>query len=93
MTERLPDDIAIIALGPADAPLGRQLQAGLPGSRLHGPRAHPADWDESYERASPHVAGLFQAGRPILGLCASGILIRSVAPLSLIHISEPTRPY
>jgi cobalt-precorrin 5A hydrolase/precorrin-3B C17-methyltransferase len=89
VTERLPDDIAIIALGPADAPLGRQLQAGLPGSRLHGPRAHPADWDESYERASPHVAGLFQAGRPILGLCASGILIRSVAPLLAAKRAEP----
>src|SRR6516165_2114086 len=89
MTEKLPDDIAIIALGPAGAPLGRRLQAALPGSRLHGPCAHPADWDESYERASLHIAGLFEAGRPILGLCASGILIRAVAPLLAAKQVEP----
>lgn len=89
MTERLPDDVAIIVLGPAGAPLGRRLQTALPGSRLHGPGAHPADWDECYERASPHIAGLFEAGRPILGLCASGILIRSVAPLLAAKRTEP----
>src|SRR6516165_2980229 len=89
MTEKLPDDIAIIALGPAGAPLGRRLQAALPGSRLHGPCAHPADWDESYERASLHIAGLFEAGRPILGICASGILIRAVASLLAAKQVEP----
>src|SRR5271156_2774713 len=89
MTERLPDDIAIIVLSPAAATLGRRLQAALPGSRLHGPSAHPAAWDESYERASLHIAGLFEAGRPILGLCASGILIRAVAPLLAAKQAEP----
>jgi len=89
VTERLPDNIAIIVLGPAGATLGRRLQAALPGSRVHGPSAHPADWDESYERASPHIAALFEAGRPILGLCASGILIRSVAPLLTAKWTEP----
>jgi cobalt-precorrin 5A hydrolase/precorrin-3B C17-methyltransferase len=89
MIERPPDDIAIIALDPAAATLGRRLQAALPGSRLHGPSAHPADWDESYERASLHIAGLFEAGRPILGLCASGILIRAVAPLLAAKQVEP----
>src|SRR6516164_6651360 len=89
MIERLPDEIAIIALDPGAATLGRRLQAALPGSRLHGPSAHPADWDESYERASLHIAGLFEAGRPILGLCASGILIRAVAPLLAAKQVEP----
>jgi cobalt-precorrin 5A hydrolase/precorrin-3B C17-methyltransferase len=89
MTERLPDDIAIIVLSPAAATLGRRLQAALPGSRLHGPSAHPADWDERYERASRHIAGLFEAGRPILGLCASGILIRAVAPSLAAKRVEP----
>ena len=89
MTEKLPDGIAIIALGPAGASLGRRLQAALPGSRLHGPGAHPTDWDESYERASLHIAELFEAGRPILGLCASGILIRAVAPLLAAKQVEP----
>ena len=89
MTERLPDDIAIIVLGRGGAELGTRLRAALPGSRLHGPRTDPADWDESYDRASTHVAQLFAAGRPIVGLCASGILIRSVAPLLAAKREEP----
>jgi cobalt-precorrin 5A hydrolase/precorrin-3B C17-methyltransferase len=89
MAERLPDDIAIMVLGPSGAPLGRRLREALPGSRLHGPRAHPFDWDERYERAAPHIAQLFATGRPILGLCASGILIRAVAPLLAAKRQEP----
>jgi cobalt-precorrin 5A hydrolase/precorrin-3B C17-methyltransferase len=89
MPASLPDDIAIIALGPSAAPLGRRLRTALPGSRLHGPAARPADWDESYERAGPHIAQLFDAGRPIVGLCASGILIRAVAPLLAAKRREP----
>ncbi|MBV9201548.1 MAG: hypothetical protein JOY83_17835, partial [Alphaproteobacteria bacterium] len=68
----LPEDIAIIALGPASAALGCRLRAALPGARLHGPKAHPGDWDESYDRVASHIARLFEAGRPIVGLCASG---------------------
>src|SRR5215472_17234054 len=89
MGERLPNDIAIIVLGPGGLPLGRRLRAVLPGARLHGPRAHPADWDESYERAATHIAQLFATGRPIVGLCASGILVRAVASLVADKRQEP----
>ena len=81
MTQGLPEHIAIVVLGPSAAALGRQLQAALPGSRLHGPRARSGDYDVVYERASAHLADLFAAGRPIVGICASGILIRALAPL------------
>jgi cobalt-precorrin 5A hydrolase/precorrin-3B C17-methyltransferase len=89
VTEKLPDDIAIIVLGPSGAALGRRLRGALPGSRLHGPRAITGDWDESYERVSSEIARLFEAGRPIIGLCASGILIRSVAPMQATKHEEP----
>src|SRR5881396_274519 len=89
MTGLLPDDIAIVALGRSGGALGRRLRAELPGARLHGPRTQPADWDESYDRASAHIAQLFAAGRPIVGLCASGILIRSVAPVLATKRAEP----
>jgi cobalt-precorrin 5A hydrolase/precorrin-3B C17-methyltransferase len=89
MSERLPDHIAIIVLGPSGAALGRRLRDALPGSRLHGPRAITGDWDESYERAFAEIARLFEAGRPIIGLCASGILIRSVAPILGAKHKEP----
>jgi len=85
----LPEDIAVVVLGPGGAGLGRRLRAALAGARLHGPRAHPGDWDESYDRVSTHISGLFEAGRPIVGICASGILIRSVAPFLAAKQEEP----
>jgi len=89
MTELLPEDIAVVVLGPSGAPLGRRLRAALPGARLHGPRAHPNGWDESYDRAAAHIGRLFEAGQSIVGVCAAGILIRSVAPFLAAKREEP----
>lgn len=89
MVGLLPADIAVVVLGPGGATLGRRLRTVLAGARLHGPRAHPGDWDESYDRASTHIGELFEAGRSIVGLCASGILIRSVAPFLAAKQEEP----
>jgi cobalt-precorrin 5A hydrolase / precorrin-3B C17-methyltransferase len=89
MTRLLSGDIAIVTLGGDGASLGRRLRAMSPRARLHGPRAYPGDWDETYDRASLHIARLFEAGQPIVGLCASGILIRSVAHLLAAKRNEP----
>ncbi len=89
MTGALPAGIAIVALGPSGAALGRRLRDAWPGAELHGPRAYPADWDHGWDRAAPHIARLFAAGRPIVGLCAAGILIRAVAPLLADKRDEP----
>ncbi len=85
----LPEDIAVVVLGPGGAALGRRLRTALAGARLHGPRAHPGDWDETYDRVSTHIGQLFEAGRPIVGICAAGILIRSVAPFLGAKQEEP----
>src|SRR5260370_8919365 len=85
----LPEDIAVVVLGPGGAALGRRLRTALAGARLHGPRAHPGDWDESYDRVSTHIGGLFEAGRPIVGICASGLLIPSVPPFLAPKQEEP----
>jgi len=84
-----PDGVAIIVLGPSAAELGYRLRQALPGARLHGPARHAGDWDERYEQASECIARLFAERRPILGICASGILIRSVAPLLCDKRAEP----
>lgn len=85
----LPQGCAIVAFGRSGDALGRRLRAALPRALLHGPRAHPGDWDETYDRAVPHLAALFLAGRPIVGIGASGILIRAVAPLLADKTAEP----
>jgi cobalt-precorrin 5A hydrolase/precorrin-3B C17-methyltransferase len=89
MSGLLPEDIAVVVLGPSGAALGRRLQAALPGARLQGPRTHPGGWDESYDRAADHIGQLFEAGHPVVGICAAGILIRSVAPFLAAKRKEP----
>jgi len=85
---------AIIALSAGAARLGRRL-----GHELHGLRARIDDADVLFDDVVEHTATLFAAGRPIVGICAAGILIRAVAPLlgdkhgepALIAISEDGR--
>jgi cobalt-precorrin 5A hydrolase/precorrin-3B C17-methyltransferase len=79
MSRPLPQGAAIVVLGPSAAALGRRICGLLPDARLHGPRASAGDWDEAYDQAVPHLGALFAAGRPIVGICASGILIRALA--------------
>src|SRR4051812_41639975 len=85
----LPRGAAIVVLGTGGEALGCRVRDLLPGARLHGPRGLAGDWDETYDRAVPHIAELFAAGRPIVGLCASGILIRAVSALLDAKRAEP----
>ena len=73
---------AIVSLGPRSAALALRLRALLPGSEIHSPACADCAADVRFAKAATHIAGLFAAGRPIVGLCASGILIRAVAPHS-----------
>ena len=70
----------IFILGVSALPLAKQISAELQGE-IHGP--------ESYARATSHLADLFNAGRTIVGICASGILIRALAPHLSDKRSEP----
>src|SRR5438067_12532641 len=74
-----PRGAAIVVLGPSGAGIAERARALLPGAQVHGPRAQARDYDDSYDRATEHIAALFAAGVPIVGVCASGILIRAVA--------------
>src|SRR5258708_2608195 len=89
MTTMLPTGAAVVVLGPGGAALGRRVCDVLPGAQLYGPRGQAGDWDETYDRVVPLLAELFAAGRPIVGLCASGILIRAVGPLIDDKTVEP----
>jgi cobalt-precorrin 5A hydrolase / precorrin-3B C17-methyltransferase len=89
MSGLLPGDIAIVILGVSGAMLGQRLRAALPGARLHGPLSHPGGCDETYDRASTHIGRLFQSGHPIIGVCATGILVRAIAPLLAEKREEP----
>ncbi|MFT6169184.1 MAG: cobalt-precorrin 5A hydrolase/precorrin-3B C17-methyltransferase [Celeribacter sp.] len=62
--------------------------AALLGAELHG-REGRTSCEVTFANALDHARDLFVAGVPIIGVCASGILIRAVAPLLSDKRSEP----
>ena len=81
MSAQIPQDAALVVLGPGGLDLAARLKDVLPGSQIHGLKGRADGADIVFTEAMPHVAGLFWAGRPVVGICASGILIRAVAGL------------
>ena len=78
----LPRGAAVICLGESGLTVARQVAAALPGASLHGLARRVADRaDVAFDDTTGHVASLFAAGIPVVGVCAAGILIRAVAPL------------
>ena len=55
---------------------------------LHG-RAGRTSAETTFPDALVHMRDLFAAGHPVIGVCASGILIRAVAPLLCDKTTEP----
>ncbi|HEX3501038.1 MAG TPA: precorrin-3B C(17)-methyltransferase [Stellaceae bacterium] len=85
----LPSGAAIVVLGAGAVGLARRLRAVLPGSSLHAPVGKGIAADRLFDRPTDHVATLFGAATPIVGICAAGILIRAVAGLLDDKRSEP----
>jgi cobalt-precorrin 5A hydrolase / precorrin-3B C17-methyltransferase len=77
----------IFILGISALPLAQKLMAELNGE-IHTPEC-VAGGDVCYGKATAHLAELFQQGQPIIGLCASGILIRAIAPHLTDKRTEP----
>lgn len=85
MTERL----VLIALDEQGAAMARRLQAALPEAELHALAKRIASADRFFSETMAHIQCLFEAGTAIVGFCASGILIRAVAPLLADKRGEP----
>jgi len=71
---------AIIALNASGIETAKKLAVAL-GAKVHGREGRVLEADVWFGNALDHVRDLFAAGVPIVGVCASGILIRAVAPL------------
>jgi cobalt-precorrin 5A hydrolase / precorrin-3B C17-methyltransferase len=76
-----PAGAAIVCLTPRAFRLGRKLSRKLPGAELHGLIGRAAPAEVPFRNTLAHLRRLFRQGRPIVGICASGILIRALAPL------------
>ncbi len=80
---------AIVVLGPSGRPLAQRLAAALPGAVVHGFAPRIADAAVRFDDVAGHLRRLFAAGEGIVALCASGIVIRSLAPLLADKRAEP----
>jgi len=76
-------------LSPGGLELARRLQPEVPASEVHGWQARVPAADRSFVEAAEHLRGLFAAGRPIVACCATGIVVRALAPLLTDKRSEP----
>jgi cobalt-precorrin 5A hydrolase/precorrin-3B C17-methyltransferase len=85
----LPASIALVALTADGAALAHRLARELPGARVHGLSGRTGDTDVVFDDVGRHLAGLFAAGTAIVGICASGILIRALVPYIADKRSEP----
>lgn len=77
-----------MALSRSGEDVAHRVAAAL-GAMLHGREGRVDKADAYFPDALEHARGLFAAGVPIVGVCASGILIRAVAPLLADKRSEP----
>ncbi len=80
---------ALVILDRRQAALARRIAAVLPTAAVHGPVSLGDDADVAYERLGSHIAALFRAGTPIVGICAAGILVRLLAPHLADKSAEP----
>ncbi len=76
----------VIVLGPSALHLAERI-AGDIGGEVHGPLHVAAA--VHYEHATGHMAQLFREGRTIIGVCASGILIRALTSVVRDKTEEP----
>jgi cobalt-precorrin 5A hydrolase / precorrin-3B C17-methyltransferase len=70
---------AIIVLGVSGLALGERAARAVDGE-LHGFAPRVAGCAVSFEEVGAHLRQLFNEARPIIGVCAAGVLIRALAP-------------
>ena len=78
----------VVALSRSGEVTAHKVAAVL-GASVHGREGRVDRADAFFANALDHVRDLFAAGVPVVGVCASGILIRAVAPLLMDKLTEP----
>jgi len=78
----------VICLSRSGEPVAQRVADAL-NAPLHGREGRVDRADAFFPNALDHVRMLFQAGHPVIGICAAGILVRAVAPVLTDKHSEP----
>lgn len=81
--------IAIILLNDSGMDTARKLSALFPDSLIHGLGGRTTQSDVTFQQTARHIQELFKSGTPIVGICASAILVRCLAPVLDNKLVEP----
>lgn len=80
---------AILVLGEAAIATARHVQSALGNAEVLGLENRVAKADRSFAHFGDTIRALYEEGRPIIALCASGIIIRALALLLQNKRIEP----
>jgi len=91
MAEPVTHAPAIVVLGTGGLALARKLKRRMRGATVHGlaKRIAAGAAERRFADTTAHLRALFRKGTPILALCASGIVVRALAPLLGDKTREP----
>ena len=81
--------VAVVALTETGSVIARRVAAALGSAEVHGLEGRADGADTWFTETARHLRELFAAGRPIVGVCAAGILVRAVAPVLADKREEP----
>ena len=81
--------IAIVVLTEHGLVTARRIRTCLTGARIHGYAPRVPDADTRFDEVGAELRRLFAAGVDIVGVCAAGILIRTLAPELADKREEP----
>ena len=80
---------AIVILGQNSLPIAQKISALFPGSQIYGLSDRTTDVDINFTNFGETLRELFATEKPIIAICAAGILIRTLAPLLSDKRAEP----
>ena len=83
------DAIAIVVLTEHGLVTARRIRTCLTGARIHGYAPRVPDADIQFDEVGAELRRLFAAGVDIVGVCAAGILFRTLAPALADKREEP----
>jgi cobalt-precorrin 5A hydrolase / precorrin-3B C17-methyltransferase len=78
-----------VVLSQAGLEVAEGARTILPGAEIHGLAHRITGADREFTATLEHLRGLFQAGTPIIGVFAAGILIRALGPILSDKRAEP----
>jgi cobalt-precorrin 5A hydrolase / precorrin-3B C17-methyltransferase len=81
--------LALVVLSQQSVPRAQHIQQIFPNSTIYGLADRTSGIDISFTEFGKTLRELFAEGVPIVGFCAAGILIRTLAPLLSDKRQEP----